>query len=109
MREQKFQIQPEALADPVRGLLLNIHEIVAANIPRPSPVRLPHATIMPRIEFGFFTFVAQDHSQAAILPVARLYYSEVISEIGSKVEHQIRLQSADWESSELSHAKCLTR
>jgi hypothetical protein len=99
VREQVLRIPPAALSQKERELLLGVIQVLVGRIPEPKSVRLPHATVIPRIRVGGFTFVAQDQRQATILPVGRLYYQEIIPELASQVEKQIRLERADWPDS----------
>ena len=96
LREQRFAVELSALTAKQQKLLLEVHGFLEARIPPLVTVRLPHATAVPRIRYGQLTFVAQDHRHSSILPVARLYYYEVIPELPSQIERQVRLESHDW-------------
>jgi hypothetical protein len=105
--EQRIYIPPQDLTEMERTLLLDIHRFLEIRIAPPTPVRLPHATVTPQIRFGVLTFVAQDHRQASILPVARLYYYEMVHETSSQIERQVRVEGPDWSAEQTPVAKRL--
>lgn len=69
-------------------------------------VRMPHAEILPIIRYGGITIVIQDEQRVDI-PVARMYYLEVIDEIQSQVEKQVRIERDDFTSDEMASWKRL--
>ena len=107
LREQLVQVAVPSLTAAESELLTSVFHMVRERIPAPTPVRLPHATVVPIITLGGFTFVAHDQRQAALLPVARLCYHEDVPELASRVERQIRLTRDDWAASEMRSARRL--
>jgi hypothetical protein len=59
-------------------------------------IRTPHAIIMPQIVLGITTIVIQDQTRAKEIPHARLYYYEVVKQLGIKVEKEIHMGPTDF-------------
>lgn len=93
---QTVKLPVESLTPTELARLSDVYMALVARIPAPTPIRLPHATVTPQIRPTGFTFVAQNHASAAILPAARLYYLEEVPELFSRVEKEVRAQKADW-------------
>jgi len=107
LREQVVQVPVTGMSTAESDRLIAVYQILKGRIPAPKPVRLPHAIVAPRIKTGGLTFVAQDQRQAAILPVARLYYYEIVPELASQIERQVRLTREDWSPDEAVVARRL--
>ncbi|MGE5219625.1 MAG: hypothetical protein ACM3SP_21700 [Chloroflexota bacterium] len=105
LREQVVQI-PRAKLDPdLKSDLDALYEMLRGRIPQATPVRLPHAEIVPTIRPGGLTFVVLDQARQEQLPIARLYYYEIIEPIRSNIERRIYLERPDWTDNELKVCK----
>ena len=89
LREQLVRIAAAELAVELKADLDAVYEILQTRIPQPSPVRLPHAEILPIIRPGGLTFVVLDQAREKLLPIARLYYYEIIVPIRSHIERRV--------------------
>jgi hypothetical protein len=70
-------------------------------IERIGPVRvavLPHAPITPQIKPAILTIVVQDQRRKNDLPLARMYYNEVIEEIQSQKAREVRANKTNFSS-----------
>ena len=105
IREQRLELKLSGLEQSILTGLDALIDSVVARIPPPTPVRLPHAGVRPRISFGYFTLAVQDKKRAVELPACRLYYYEEIVEIPSKVEREIRLRRHELDSKQLDLAE----
>lgn len=91
LHEQRVDL---TLSELPTTLLMDMNWLVdalASQIPTPRTVRLPHAEIQPTIRLGYFTLAIQDQRRAAELPSCRLYYREVVPELTSAVEKEVRI------------------
>jgi hypothetical protein len=101
LREQVIQI-PAAKLDPdLKSDLDAVYEMLRIRIPHATPIRLPHAEIVPTIRPGGLTFVMLDQAREEQLPIARLYYCEIVETIRSNIERRVYLQRPDWTEDEL--------
>jgi hypothetical protein len=96
LREQVIRVRASDIAPELRFDLAELYAALEKRIPIPEAVRLPHAAVQPEIQPGGLTFVVLDQSRAAALPIARLYYYEVIAPLESRVERQVRAEKPDW-------------
>jgi hypothetical protein len=105
LREQVVQIPSAKLEADLKSDLDALYEMLRLRIPLPMPVRLPHAEIVPTIRPGGLTFVVLDQARQAQLPIARLYYYEIIEPIRSNIERRVYLERPDWTGDELRVCK----
>ena len=96
LEEQLLRLSADLLDADLRRDLDEIYGALVRRIPAPNSVRLPHAEICPTIKPMGLTFVVQDQVRAAQLPIARLYFIEMIPELGSKTERKVYLEGPDW-------------
>ncbi len=105
LREQLVRIPAAELQPALKSELDVLYETMRQRIPEPASVRLPHAEIRPTIRPGGLTFVVLDQARATKLPIARLYYYEIIEPIRSNIERRVYLEQADWTEEELETCK----
>lgn len=98
--EQTVVISPSDIPSDVRVDLNALEAALTCRIPAPDSVRLPHAEIAPTIRNCVITVVVQDQRRRNI-PLARMYYLLEVTEIGSRKEHQVRIEPNDWSGAEL--------
>lgn len=76
--EQVIAFDCHAIPTELKEKLDWFSRAMAARIPRPVHVRLPHAIVTPDVFLGYLTFVVLDQKRAAVVPLARLYYYEEV-------------------------------
>ena len=91
LREQVIRIARNEIEDETLEKIQDIISKLESIIPDPTPARLPHAEIVPKIRPAITTIVIQDQS-ARRTPLARMYYLEEIEELGSRIEQQVRME-----------------
>ena len=101
LREQLVQIPARELEKKLATDLDALYEVLRVRIPDPSSVRLAHAEIVPTIRPGGLTFVVLDQAREKLLPIARLYYYEIVEPLRSNIERRVYLERPDWTSDEL--------
>ena len=105
LREQLTRIPAAELHPALKHELDLLYEAMRQRIPEPVSVRLPHAEIQPTIRPGGLTFVVLDQTRATKLPIARLYYYEIVEQIRSNIERRVYLEQPDWTDEELETCK----
>ena len=91
LREQLVQIPARELEKKLATDLDALYEVLRVRIPDPSSVRLAHAEIVPTIRPGGLTFVVLDQAREKLLPIARLYYYEIVEPLRSNIERRVYL------------------
>ena len=100
LREQVIRIGANHIEPKLKIDLDSIYEALKSRIPEPEAVRLPHAEVKPTLRPAGLTFVVLDQTRAKVLPIARLYYSEEVDPLGSRIERRIYLEKPDWTGTE---------
>jgi hypothetical protein len=98
--EQAIAVPKAKIPGPIKKDLDYLYRQMSDRIPPPTPVRLPHAHIVPDIRPAIMTVVVQDQQRQTQIPLARLYYHEEVLKLGSRIEAQVRMGPADFSGSE---------
>jgi hypothetical protein len=101
LREQVICLKQSEIAGPLRKDLAEVYSALERRIPAPENVRLPHASIRPDVKSGGLTLVVLDQARAPTLPMARLYYYEIVASLNSRIEGQVRVERDGWTPTEL--------
>ena len=105
LREQRIDLKLSELPQDLWRDMNRLIESLVSRIPAPPQVRLPHAEIQPQIHLGYFTLAIQDQRRVNELPACRLYYHEVIAELRSNVEKEVRVARPEMTDVELHLAR----
>ena len=98
--EQAITIPKAKIPGRIKKDLDYLYQQIRGRIPAPTPVRLPHAQIVPDIRPAIMTVVVQDQQRHSQIPLARLYYHEEVLKLSSRIEAQVRMGPAEFSGSE---------
>ena len=101
LSEQVLRLDVDDIDQELLAGLRQIYDALVARIPKPRPIRLPHAKITPKINPAILTLVVLDQSRAHLLPLARLYYHGEVPELQSRNEQEVRVEKLEWTRKEL--------
>lgn len=105
LREQRIDLKLSELPRDLKSDMNALINALLSRVPTPAVVRLPHAEVRPKITLGYFTLAIQDQRRTNELPACRLYYHEVIPELASNIEREVRVPRPEMSNAELHLAK----
>jgi hypothetical protein len=82
---------PKQLRSDIEAVVMALSKRITT-----QPIRAPHAIIIPNIVLGGTTIVIQDQTRANEIPHARIYYNEVVKQLGIGVERELHMGPTDF-------------
>jgi hypothetical protein len=101
LRERTIRVVESEIPKRVKTTLDSLVRALIGRIPAPNAVRMPHAEIEPQIRYTGATVVVQDKRRDD-LPLAVMYYLEVVPGLCSQVQRQVRIERDDFSDDELA-------
>jgi hypothetical protein len=90
-----------SMSPRIEAAFRTLYSAMESRIPAVEKPRLPHASLTVRYLPQILTFVVQDQSRSSQLPLARLYYIEVLP-VRTQIEKEVCVGRSDWSADELS-------